>query len=104
MELSELREETKKQGFKQVKNMSDKTLKAKSKKSKNEPKIDIGSTGLGLLEHFGVSLDFVEQVRVANGWDQIKYNPLRKTFACYVNGDMIGSVDIEDILLKGGAR
>ena len=103
MELSELREEAKKQGFKQAFNMSEETLKAKLKLNE-EPAIIIGSSGLGLLEHFGISLDFVEQVRVANGWDQIKYNPLRKAFNCFISGDLVGSVSMEDILLKGGAR
>ena len=104
MELSELREEAKKQGFKQAFNMSEETLKAKLNIKSEEPKIVIGSSGLGLLEHFGISIDFVEQVRVANGWDQIKYNPLRKAFNCFVSGDLVGSVSMEDILLKGGAR
>ena len=104
MELSELREEAKKQGFKQAFNMSEETLKAKLKLNEEEPAIIIGSSGLGLLEHFGISIDFVEQVRVANGWDQIKYNPLRKAFNCFVSGDLVGSVSMENILLKGGAR
>jgi hypothetical protein len=105
MSLNQLREEAKKQGFKQAFNMSEETLKAKLNiNEQEEPKIVIGSSGLGLLEHFGISIDFVEQVRVANGWDQIKYNPLRKAFNCFVSGDLVGSVSMEDILLKGGAR
>ena len=103
MELSELREEAKKQGFKQAFNMSEETLKAKLKLNE-EPKIIINSSGLGVLEHFGISIDFVEQVRVANGWDKIEYNSLRKAFNCFVSGDFVGSVSMEDILLKGGAR
>ena len=104
MEIEQLRAKAKELGFRQAANMSEETLIAKIKEAEEEPKIIISQQGLDLLDFFDVKLEFVESVREANGWDKMEYSSLRKAFKCYVGGEAIGMVNLEDILVKGGAR
>lgn len=127
MELEELREEAKRQGIKRAGNMKRETLlkklgmtdepieieapvkpeepiKTEEPKKPEEPPVKLGTLGEGILAHFNVKKQFIEQVRVANGLDRMEYSNLRKAFKCFKGEEFVGWMQMEDILVKGGAK
>lgn len=113
-DIESLRAEAKRQGIKRPDLMKEETLRkklgldqpnqAQEAATSEESAVKIGSIGEGLLAHFNVKKQFIEQVRVANGLDRMEYSNLRKSFKCFKGDQMVGWMSMEDILVKGGAE